>query len=306
MNDIDLRHLRYFIAVAEELNFTRAAHNLGIRQPPLSMQIRQLEEALDARLFRRLSRGVELTEAGEGFLTEAKDIFERLNRAAANARRRSAGQLGHLRIGFAGATYLSPEVIRPVQIYRELKPDVTLLPTQSNTPLLVQALLNNQIDAAFVRPPLEDDERIKLLHLLEEPMVIALSSDHPLAKVKEPLPLEALKDEDMIMFPREIGPGLYDDILEGLRRAGAETSMWQSAPQLTSILPLVAAGFGASLLPWSMSRLKYDGLVYQDVVGPCPKARIALALHTDETSKIVMDFANIAVSKAKLGYKHER
>ena len=143
---MDLRHLRYFVAVAEERHFTRAAERLGIKQPPLSLQIKQLEQELGTPLFRRLTRGVELTEPGTLLLDEARQILEQVERTKANVRNRARGETGHIRVGFAGATYFQPRVPGLIQAYRRRYPGVVLSPVQSNTPHLVDALRNGSVD----------------------------------------------------------------------------------------------------------------------------------------------------------------
>src|SRR6478609_5878712 len=178
---MDLRHLRYFVAVAEERHFTRAAERLGIKQPPLSLQIKQLEQELGTPLFRRLTRGVELTEPGRLLLDEARQILEQVERTKANVRNRARGETGRIRVGFAGASYFHPRVPGLIQAYRERYPDVLLLPVQSNTPYLVEALRNGSVDVAFVRPPLGDGEGLTVHPLVQEPMRIVLPSNHPQA-----------------------------------------------------------------------------------------------------------------------------
>ena len=131
---MEVRHLRYFVAVAEERHFTRAAERLGIKQPPSSLQIRQLEQELGTSLFRRPTRGAELTEAGTLLLEEARRILEQVERAKANVQSRARGETGHIRVGFAGATYFQPRVPGLVQAYRRLYPSVVISPEQSNTP----------------------------------------------------------------------------------------------------------------------------------------------------------------------------
>ena len=148
---MDLRHLRYFVAVAEERHFTRAAERLGIKQPPLSLQIKQLEQELGTPLFRRLTRGVELTEPGTLLLDEARQILEQVERTKANVRNRSRGETGHIRVGFAGVTYFQPRVPRLVLAYRRRYPGVVLSPVQSNTPHLVEALRNGSVDVEIGR-----------------------------------------------------------------------------------------------------------------------------------------------------------
>src|SRR5258708_19379013 len=162
----DLRHLRYSVAVAEERHFTRAAERLGIKQPPLSLQIKQLEQELGTLLFRRLTRGVELTEPGTLLLDETRQILEQVERTKADVRNRARGETGHIRVGFAGATYFQPRVPGLVQTYRRRYPDVLLSPVQSNTPHLVEALRNGSVDVAFVRPPLGDGEGPTVRHAI--------------------------------------------------------------------------------------------------------------------------------------------
>jgi DNA-binding transcriptional LysR family regulator len=197
---MDLRHLRYFVAVAEERHFTRAAERLGIKQPPLSLQIRQLEQELGTPLFRRLTRGVELTEPGTLLLDEARQILEQVERTKANVRNRARGETGHIRVGFAGATYFQPRVPGLVQTYRRRYPGVVLSPVQSNTPHLVEALRNGSVDVAFVRPPLGDGEGLTVHPLVQEPMRIVLPSKHPQAR-KRSVSLASLAHETFILFP---------------------------------------------------------------------------------------------------------
>jgi DNA-binding transcriptional LysR family regulator len=219
---MDLRHLRYFVAVAEERHFTRAAERLGIKQPPLSLQIRQLEQELGTPLFRRLTRGLELTEPGTLLLDEARQILEQVERTKANVRNRARGETGHIRAGFAGATYFQPRVPGLIQAYRECYPNVLLSPVQSNTPHLIEAMRNGSVDVAFVRPPLGDGEGLTVHALVEEPMRIVLPSNHPQARERS-VSLATLAHETFILFPRTIGPGLHDSIIASCQRAGYVT-----------------------------------------------------------------------------------
>src|SRR5712664_2708070 len=200
---MDLRHLRYFVAVAEERHFTRAAEGLGIKQPPL--------QELGTPLFRRLTRGVELTEPGTLLLDEARQILEQVERIKANVRNRARGETGHIRVGFAGATYFQPRVPGLVQTYRRRYPDVLLSPVQSNTPHLVEALRNGSVDVAFVRPPLGDGEGLTVHPFVRESMRIVLPSKHPQARERS-VSLATLAHETFILFPRAIGPGFHDSI----------------------------------------------------------------------------------------------
>ena len=153
---MELRHLRYFLAVAEELNFTRAAEKLGINQPPLSLQIRQLEKEIGTPLFRRNPRGVELTNAGRLMLEEARIIFRQVERAKTGVQRRGRGETGRITIGSSGGTYFHPLIPTIIREYRTHYPDVVLFPAASNTPLLVVRLQAGQIDVALLRTPISD------------------------------------------------------------------------------------------------------------------------------------------------------
>jgi DNA-binding transcriptional LysR family regulator len=179
---MDLRHLRYFVAVAEERHFTRAAERLGIKQPPLSLQIKQLEQELRTPLFRRLTRGVELTEPGTLLLDEARQILEQVERTKANVRNRARGETGQIRVGFAGVTYFHPRVPRLIQAYRERYPGVLLSSAEGYMPDLVKAVQTGSVDVAFVRLPLEHNEAIAIHPLVDETMRIVLPSYHPQAR----------------------------------------------------------------------------------------------------------------------------
>ena len=176
---MELRHLRYFVAVAEELHFTRAAERLGIQQPPLSLQIRQLEQEIGTPLFYRLTRGVELTEAGALLLEDAHRILDQVERTKARVQSRARGETGRIQVGFAGATYVQPLVLDIIRSYRESYPDVALLPEQSNTPNLIDGLRNGTIDVAFVRPPISDSEGIAVQSLVDEPSGLTVMAPAP-------------------------------------------------------------------------------------------------------------------------------
>lgn len=286
---MELRHLRYFVAVAEELHFTRAAERLGIRQPPLSIQIHQLEEEIGTRLFHRLTRGVELTEAGKLLLEEARHILDHVERAKLAVQRRAKGETGRMRVGFAGATYFHPRIPALIRAYRDRYPEVILAPEQSNTPQLVAGLDAGQIDVAFVRPPIHDGEGLAVDRLVDETMLVVLPASHALAGAGA-VSLTALAAETFILFPRAIGAGLYDSVMSAFLRAGFSPRLGQEAPQITSIVPMVAAGFGVSVVPFSTSQIRAEGVVYLPISGHAPHATISLAYRRDDRSPNVRNF----------------
>jgi DNA-binding transcriptional LysR family regulator len=295
---MELRHLRYFVAVAEELHFTRAADRLGIKQPPLSLQIQQLEREIGTPLFHRLTRGVELTEAGAVLLDDARRILEQVEQAKARVQSRARGETGHIRVGFAGATDFQPLVPDIIRSYRESYPGVVLSPEQSNTPQLIAGLRSGALDVAFVRPPLSDGEGIAVQPLVEEQMRIVLPAAHPLAG-RSSLPLSALAREILILFPRAIGPGLHDTIIASCQQAGFSPVLGQDAPQIPSTVYLVAAGFGVSVVPQSIEHIQAENVAYLRIDGDGPRASIGLAYRRDEQSVAVRNFVALARRRSR-------
>jgi DNA-binding transcriptional LysR family regulator len=295
---MDLRHLRYFVAVAEERHFTRAAERLGIKQPPLSLQIRQLERELGTLLFRRLTRGVELTEPGTLLLEEARQILERVERTKVNVQNRARGKTGHIRVGFAGVVYFHPRVPSFLQAYRERYPGVLLSPVQGHVPDLVKAVEAGSVDVAFVRLPLEYNEAITIYPLVDATMRIALPSYHPQAR-KRSVSLATLAQEKLILFPRALGPGLYDTIIASCQRAGFSPILGEEGMQVASIISLVAGGFGIAIVPRSIEQIRADGIVYVPIKGDAPRAPISLAVRKNTHSAVIRNFVALARSRAR-------
>lgn len=298
---MELRHLRYFIAVAEEGHITRAAERLGIQQPPLSMQIRALEQELDVQLFRRQPRGVELTDAGRAFLERARIILEEVDRAFASARRTARGEQGRVVVGFTSSAPFHPFVPRVIRAFREMSPLVALALEESGSSELVQGLHNEDIDAAFIRSPVADVEGLLVSPLLDEEMVVALPAGHPLAgaDAAAPMPLAALANETFVLYKRPGGPGLYDSIITACRGAGFGPRVGQEAPRIVSTLNLVAAGLGVSIVPASLRSLQMDGVTYRRLTGSnALKAPLLLACRPGENSAAVQRFIDLVQSTA--------
>lgn len=261
---MELRHLRYFVAVAEEGHVTRAAERLGIQQPPLSQQIRALETELEVQLFRRKPRGVELTQAGETLLAEARGILDGVEHAAAAARRTGRGEAGRIGLGFTSSASFHPFVPRVIREFREASPLVALSLEEAGTGELVDGLRAERIDAAFVRSPIGAAADLAVHSLLKEGMVAALPAGHPLAgATRIRLPLAALEPETFILYRRPLGPGLYDAIIAACQRAGYSPRIGQEAPRMLATLSLVAAGLGVTLIPASMQRMGMEGVAYR-------------------------------------------
>ena len=267
---MELRHLRYFIAVAEEGHVTRAAERLGIQQPPLSQQIRALETELDVQLFRRLPRGVELTEAGRSLLADARAILAQLASARAKAERTARGEQGTVVVGFTSSAPFHPFVTGVIRKFRESAPRVTLLLEEHGTGDLVAGLRAEEIDAAFIRSPVAEPEGLAVHALLEERMFAALPEDHPLAPrtaadADAPLAIADLAVEPFILYRRGTGPGFYDAIIAACHRAGFTPHIAQEAPRIPSTLNLVAAGLGVTLVPASLRDLRLPGVAYRSL-----------------------------------------
>ena len=290
---LELRHLRYFVAVAEELNFTRAAQRLGINQPPLSFQIGQLEKELGTQLFRRRTRGVELTDAGKLLLEEARVILGQVETAKTGVQRRARGETGRLNIGSSGGIYFHPLIPAIIREYRMHYPDVVMFPQANSTCLLVARLLAGQIDVAFIRPPIAESEGLAIESLVDEPSVMVLPTGHPLSRSTS-APLRAFAQDTFILFPRYLNPAVYDSIIEAFKSAGFTPKLGQEAPQIVSTIPMVAAGLGVSIVPRSMSRILTDAVVYLPIDGEAPRALIALAHRRNDRSPAVRNFVAVA------------
>src|SRR5206468_3810994 len=234
-----------------------------IQQPPLSQQIRALEAELQVQLFRRKPRGVELTQAGEALFAEARAILRQVAHAVTAVRRTARGEAGRIGIGFTSSASFHPFVPRAIRAFRETQPLVALGLEEGGTAELVEALRAEKIDAAFVRSPIGQAAGIEVASVLNEEMVAALPSGHPLSTGARRLPLAALAAETFILYRRPLGPGLYDAIIAACRRAGYSPEIGPEAPRMLSTLSLVAAGLGVTLVPSSMRRLRVHGVAYR-------------------------------------------
>lgn len=282
---------------------TRAAQRLGIQQPPLSMQIRALEAELQAQLFRRKPRGVELTPAGEALLAEARTILRQVEHAVTAVQRTARGEAGRIGLGFTSSASFHPFVPRVIREYREAQPLVAFGLEESGTTELVEALLAGRLDAAFVRSPIAADAGLAVHPVLDEPMVVALPQGHRLAHDAAPaLNLTELATETFILYRRPVGPGLHDAIIAACDRAGFSPTIGQETPRMLSTLSLVAAGLGVTLVPESMSRLAADGVAYRALAGAARLAApLNLAYRRGESGATVRRFVALVRRAAGAG-----
>jgi DNA-binding transcriptional LysR family regulator len=284
---VELRQLRYFVAVAEELHFRRAAERLHISQPPLSQQIRALEDELGFALLTRTRRRVELTAAGAAFLRDARALLGELEGAVATARRIDAGQTGRLRVNFVGSALFSI-VPGAVERFRRSRPGVELELHERATLDQLRAVRAGVADVGLVRPPIEHDDELRVDTVLRERTVAAVPAGHPLAGLSR-VPLRRLATEPLVLFPREQAPGFHDLLIDSLAGAGAVPRVIQYAPEMLTIIGLVAAGTGVSLVPASVQRLALEGVAYRPVSG-APRSELVAITRAGEDSALARAF----------------
>ncbi|TKI05677.1 LysR family transcriptional regulator [Martelella alba] len=260
--NIELRHLRYFIAVAETLHFGRAAERLHISQPPLSQQIRLLEQEVGAQLLERNNRNVRLTPAGKQFLEQAWLIIEQVNQAADRAARIQRGELGEITIGFTSSTPFIRRISANLLAFRQQYPDIHIQMVETNTKQQIEPLLNGKFDMGVMRnTPLPDVLNYQLL--FREPLVAVVHEDHPLAGSSAGIvSVRQLAREPFVFFDRKVGTALYDEILLLLKRFGITPYITQEVGEAMTIIGLVSAGLGVSILPASFARIRVDGICY--------------------------------------------
>lgn len=286
---MEIRHIRAFLAVAEEGSFTRAAARLGIAQPPLSAQIRQLEEEVGTTLFRRLAHGAILSPAGAAFLAVIRDMPGLAARGIQAAQRVARGEAGVMTLGFTASSIFNLRVNRTIAVFRQAYPAVELRLEEANTRRLLEGLRERSVDAAFLRPREADREGLVVTALHLEPMITVLPRYHSSAQA-EAVDLADLADEALLLFPREIGPLLFDIVVAACRQAGFEPRLGQTTPQISSIVHLVAAGLGVAVVPESMSQLGPEAVVFKPFREGGPKAPLAFARSEEDASPIALKF----------------
>jgi DNA-binding transcriptional LysR family regulator len=288
---MELRHLRYFVAVAEELHFNRAADRLHMAQPPLSQQIKQLETELGVELFhRRTKRQVQLTEAGQVLLQAAYRILAQLEQAVYETQRAGKGETGTLVIGFTGSVVydILPAILHQ---FRQHFPQVNLALQELTTTQQEVALHHHRIEVGFCHPPLKDN-RLALEYIWQEPLVVALPETHPLAS-ETTLSVHALADESFILFPRHLGPGLYDQIVRFCEQANFSPKVMQEAIQMQTIIGLISAEMGIALVPASLQNLQRSGVVYKPLQTVTPQVETAIVWQIDNPSVVLREFLQV-------------
>ena len=284
---MELRKLRYFVVLAEELHFGRAARRLHITQPPLSMAIQSLEDELGVKLFTRSPRRVAATHAGAAFLEHARTLLARAEDAIELARAADRGEVGRLKIGFMSATIytLLPPLLRD---YAARFPAVKLELRELAMPQQLLQLRSGEIDLGFVRPPVEDAE-LDAETVLREPLVVALPRGHPLAKLRR-VPARRLAAESFVLFQRQPGLVLHHLVVRFCVQNGFTPRVAQEATQSHAVVGLVSAGIGVALVPESVQRTRMRGVEYRPLLEKSLPVETALAWRRDDASPALAAF----------------
>ena len=286
---VELRHLRYFVAVAQLLHFGRAAEHLGITQPVLSDQIRRLETLLGVQLLHRTKRVVQLTEPGRVFLDDALQILAQTDSAISTVRRAAQGKFGKLTIGYTGPALYTvlPEIVRT---FRDRNPNVELTLYENCTPQQETALLANDIQVGFLHPPI--DAPLTLQTVWQEPMVVALPENHALVD-RPNLSVEELAHESFILFPHNVGPHLYSQIVALCTQAGFKPKVVQEVTPQPTMIGLVAAGIGIAFVAASMQKISRPGVIYRQLQEDTPNLQLAIAWKTEQQSPVLQSFLTV-------------
>jgi DNA-binding transcriptional LysR family regulator len=299
---MELRHLKYFVAVAEELNFTRAAKKLNIAQPPLSQQIRALEVEVGVTLLNRTKRHVEMTDAGQTFLNEARLALAQAQHSIEAARRTSRGEVGKLSIGFVPAADLRV-LPRIIPEFRRKFPDVNVSVHSLTSVNQVAALRAGRIDVGILVEPfdfgLKSDQDFVVDELFRDRFVVAMQASNPMAK-KTRIALSRLSEEPFILYRREIAPAYYDNVIMGMfREAGFSPKLSQSADHVQTILGLVASGLGVSVLPASVTAVTRKEIAYLMLEKPIAYSKLVTIYNRSNENAALREFLIISGRCAK-------
>lgn len=288
---IELRQLSYFVAVAEELHFGRAANKLNMTQPPLSQAIQGLEAQLGAQLFTRTTRRIELSAAGLALLPEAKRLLQQALTLPELAQAAAQGKTGELALAFISVADYSilPPALRQ---FTSAYPQVNIRLREATSDLQYELLAQSEIDLGFLIPPIPDHLQQVLAYrkLSSEALMMAIPESEAQRKAKTKL--ATYKDLPLILFPRKIAPALHDTILACFRDAGLTPRISQEAIQMQTIIALVSANLGMALVPASMSKLKRDGVVYLPLTTTSARLEIGVAWRKDNASPVLHAFLN--------------
>ena len=295
---MELRHLRYFVAVAEELHFTRAARRLNIAQPPLSQQIRALEAELGAQLFLRTRRSVALTDAGQALLVRAREMLAAAQSLPGELQRVARGEVGLLRIGFSSTLPLTKVLRDVVADHRRTHPDVALNLREMHSQQQFDGLLRGELDVGLVRYNESAPEGIRLVVLRRDPLRLVVPARHRFARRKS-VAIAECRDEPFIGFPGDAGTGTGPLLKRLCAQAGFEPRIAQEAREATTQIGLVAAGLGIAVLPAPLEAVRIEGVHYVSLEDAGALLVMSVATRADEASERVLQFVRRVGALAK-------
>ncbi|MET4247211.1 LysR family transcriptional regulator [Bradyrhizobium sp. LA6.7] len=292
---VELRHLRYFLAVAEELSFTRAAERLRIAQPPLSVQIRQLEDEVGVALFERRGRPLRLTEAGELLLERTRLIVADVGATIDDVKRMGRGQTGRLSVAFVGSAMYTtlPDILNS---FRETHPNIELTLDEMLAAEIAESLRERRIDVGFSRPALSEGEEFEQGVLLDEPLVLAIPERHRFADGAK-VAIAELAGEPLIVYPRSPGPSMTDVVLLAYERAGVEATLLQETRHMQTALGLVSAGAGLTFVAASVRDQKRRGVRFVELQEPQPMAPLTIVWRKDSSSVVLQSFLELIATE---------
>lgn len=267
---MDFHKLKAFVAVVEESNISRAAIRMNMQQPPLTRIIQQLEQELGATLLKRLPRGVEVTEAGKALYQEALTILAHAQAIPKRVQNIAQGLEGQINIGFTNSVGLHSFLPALLRQFREAFAAVSIHLEEDGSNSLIDSIINEKNDIVFLRKPAPIGLGLNSLHILDEPLIVAMPNNHPLAGVNTPIQLLGLEPYDFVLYRRLAGQDLFDNILASCYQAGFSPNIVQEAPRLTSSLNLIAAGIGLSIVPEAIRDFWNKQIVYKTLQADTP------------------------------------
>lgn len=283
---MDFHKLKAFVAVVEESNISRAAIRMNMQQPPLTRIIQNLEQELDAVLLKRLPRGVEVTEAGKALYQEALTILAHAQAIPKRVQNISLGLEGQINIGFTNSVGLHPFLPAVLRQFREVFPAVSIQLEEDGSNSLIDSIMNEKNDIVFLRKPAPIGLGLNSLNLLDEPLIVALPNNHPLAQHPLPIQLLDLEPYDFVLYRRLAGQDLFDNILASCYQAGFSPNIVQEAPRLTSSLNLIAAGIGLSIVPEAIRDFWNNQIVYKTLQADSPCIAPIYAVYREDLKNI--------------------
>jgi DNA-binding transcriptional LysR family regulator len=298
---MELRHLRYFVAVAREGSITRAAAGLGIKQPPLGQQIRALETELEVSLFNRAAKRVSLNANGEVFFKSAVDLLAQVDKMVEQVRSFDKGERGRLTVGLPSSASMHPLAPRILRAFRVAYPLAEIEVLESETYELILALERRRIDAAFLHIDTDGFPELTSHVLTTEGMVVAIPCDHPLARDRnKPVTLSMLSHQPFVVYRRTDGPGLFNKILKAFDAAGVRIEVVDQVNRLIAAVNLVAAGRGITIVPASVRGLHSEAVVYRPLSRRAlPALPFYLAHRRDDNLALVANFVRVTTDLAK-------